>query len=60
MPLNGNTKTYGQPVDGVGVSGETSATSILLVTGTVDDDGVLESSCKALRVSHGSSASVSS
>lgn len=59
-PLNGITKTYGQPVDGVGVGGETSATSVLLVTGTVDDDGVLESSCTALRVSHDSSASIAS
>lgn len=36
--------TYGQPVDGVGVYGVASATGVLLVTGTVDDDGVLEGS----------------
>jgi hypothetical protein len=36
--------TYSQPVDDVRVGGVTSATSILLVTGTVDDDGVLKSS----------------
>lgn len=42
--LDGAVTRDGQPVDGVGVGGETSATSVLLVTGTVDDDGVLESS----------------
>lgn len=34
-------KSYGQPVDLVGVCGETGATGVLLITSAVDDDGVL-------------------
>lgn len=37
--------SYGQPVDLVRVCGETSAAGILLVTGTVNHDGVVECSC---------------
>lgn len=35
-------RSYGEPVDLVGVCGETGATGVLLITGAVDDDGVLE------------------
>lgn len=38
-------RSYGQPVDLVGVCGETGATSVLLITSAVDDDGVLECAC---------------
>jgi hypothetical protein len=36
--------SYGEPVDLVRVGRETSATGVLLVTSTVDDDGVVERS----------------
>lgn len=35
---------YRQPVDDVRVSGVASASSILLITGAVDNDGVVEGS----------------
>jgi hypothetical protein len=38
-------RAYGQPVNLVGVDGVASATGVLLITGTGDDDGVLECSC---------------
>ena len=37
---------YRQPVNLVRVNRVTGATSVLLVTSTVDNDGVLKSSCK--------------
>lgn len=37
-------RTYGEPVDRVRVGGVASATGILLITGAVDNDGVLEGS----------------
>lgn len=36
--------SYGQPVNLVGVDGVTSATSVLLITGTVNHDGVVDRS----------------
>ena len=39
--------SYSEPVNLVGVGRETSATSVLFVTGTVDDDGVVESSYRS-------------
>lgn len=38
-------RSYGQPVDLVGVCGETGATGVLLITGAVDDDGVFDGAC---------------
>lgn len=38
-------RSYGQPVDLVRVDGVSSATSILLITGAVDDDGVFKCAC---------------
>jgi hypothetical protein len=38
--------TYGEPVNRVGVCGVASATGVLLITGTVDHDGVVDGSCK--------------
>jgi hypothetical protein len=43
--LDGALAGDGQPVDLVGVCGETGATSVLLITSAVDDDGVLECAC---------------
>lgn len=37
--------SYGQPVNLVGVDGVASATGVLLITGTVDYDGVVDRSC---------------
>jgi hypothetical protein len=39
-------KSYGQPVDLVGVYGVTSAAGVLLITGAVDDDRVFECACR--------------
>jgi hypothetical protein len=36
--------SYSEPVNLVRVGGETSATGVLLVTSTVDNDGVVERS----------------
>ena len=36
---------HGQPVDDVRVGGAAGATDVLLVTGRVDDDGVLWGAC---------------
>lgn len=38
-------RSYGQPVDLVGVCGETGATGVLLITSAVDDDGVFDGAC---------------
>jgi hypothetical protein len=38
-------RSYGQPVNLVGVDGETSAAGVLLITSTGDDDGILECAC---------------
>lgn len=38
-------RSYSQPVDLVGVYGETGATGVLLITGAVDDDGVFDCAC---------------
>jgi hypothetical protein len=38
--------TYGEPVNRVGVCGVASATGVLLITGTVDHDGVVDGSCQ--------------
>lgn len=40
--LDGALAGDGQPVDLVGVCGETGATGVLLITGAVDDDGVFD------------------
>lgn len=41
-------QTYGQPVDNVGVGRVASATGILLVTSSVDEDRVLQRSYSTL------------
>jgi len=40
-----NSGTYAEPDDVVGVSGDTGAAGVLLVTSGADEDGVLEGSC---------------
>ena len=44
----------------MGVCGETSATSVLLITGTVDNDGVVDGSYVTLTLATGSRSSIAS
>jgi len=44
--IGAKSPTYSEPVNSVGVGGEASATGVLLITSTVDNDGVLEGSYK--------------
>lgn len=47
--IRASSSTYGEPVNLVRVNGVASATGVLLITGTVDNDGVFEGSYMTVR-----------